>query len=85
MIDFFDGTLILTCIDLLKFIRQKKGIKLFKDICNSDIISCKKDKIRICSICCIDVFRRLDVLHRYFLKNDMQLSLYFSKATDDDI
>ena len=68
MINFFDGTLILICMDVLKFIRRKKGIKLFRDICTLDIISCKKDKIRICSICCVDVFRKLDVLHHYFFE-----------------
>ena len=65
---FFDGIIIVVCIDIMKFVRDKKQQKLFKDICIRDVSWCMKNKIILCSICALEVFKKIDMLHKFKLK-----------------
>ena len=67
-ITFFDGIIIVICGDILKFVRDEKHHKLFKDTCIRDVIWCKKNKIILCSICTAEVFKKIDILHMFKLK-----------------
>ena len=66
-INFFDGTVIAVCINILEFLRSKR-YNLSKKTCISDVIWCLKNRIILCSICTIELFRKLDVLHKFELK-----------------
>ena len=67
---FFDliyGIIVVICCHLLTFVHEKKH-KLFNTSCITDVIPCKADKIVMCTICTVNVFRALDVLHTFKLR-----------------
>ena len=66
-INFFDGTVIAVCNNILEFVRSKR-YELSKKTCISDVIWCLKSRIILCSICTIELFRKLEVLHKFELK-----------------
>ena len=66
-INFFDGTVIAVCINILEFLRSKR-YNLSKKTCISDVIWCLKNRIILCSICTIEIFRKVDILHKFELK-----------------
>ena len=59
-ISVFDGTVIVGCNNILEFIRSKR--------CVSNVIWCLKNRIILCSICTIEIFRKVDILHKFELK-----------------
>ena len=66
-INCFDGTVIVVCINILDFLRNKR-FDLSKKTCINDVIHCLKNRIPLCSICTIELFRKSDVLHKFELK-----------------
>ena len=66
-INFFDGTVIAVCNNILRFLRSKI-YELSKKTCINDVIWCLKDRIILCLICTIELFRSLDILHKFELK-----------------
>ena len=66
-ITFFDGIVIVVCGDILKFIRDSK-YELSKNTCIKDVVWCLKNKIILCSIYTVELFRRIDILHLLKLK-----------------
>ena len=66
-INFFDGTIVVVCGDVLNFIRESK-YKLTKKYCIEDVIWCLKTKIVLCSVCIIELFRKINILHLFKLK-----------------
>ena len=68
LITFYNGTIIVICSDILRFIRDENNEKLFKYLCLTEVIWCQKDKIILCSICTVEVFRKLDILHSFKFK-----------------
>lgn len=67
-ISFFDETIVVICANVLKFVRDQKQEKLFKNICITDVVLCDNEKIILCSICTIDLFKKLDILHSFTSK-----------------
>ena len=67
---FFDGTIIVICSQIIKFIRDEKNEQLFMKICTTEVVFCSSNKIVLCSICIFDIFKKLDILHRFKLKNN---------------
>ena len=65
-IAFFDGIIIVVCNDILIFIRYK--YELAKKHCIKDVIWCLKNKTILCSICTIELFRKIKILHLFKLK-----------------
>ena len=45
-----------------------KDMNYRKKTCINDVIWCLKNRIILCSICTIELFRKLDVLHKFKLK-----------------
>ena len=66
-ISVFDGTVIVVCNNILEFIRSKR-YDLSKKTYISDVIWCLKNRIILCSICTIEIFRKVDILHKFELK-----------------
>ena len=66
-INFFDETIVVVCGDVLNFIRESK-YKLTKKYCIEDVIWCLKIKIVLCSVCIIELFRKINILHLFKLK-----------------
>ena len=64
--DLIYGSIMIICYDLLKISSQK--YKLSGKNCVEDYIPTKPDRIALCSICTIEVFRRADILHTFKLK-----------------
>ena len=67
-ITFYDRTIVVVCADIIQFVRDEKHQKLFKDICVRDVIWCQKNKIILCSICTVEIFKKLNILHLFKLK-----------------
>ena len=66
-ISFFDGTILVVCNNILEFLCTKR-YELSKKTCIGDVIWCVKNRIILCSICTIEIFRKLDILHKFELK-----------------
>ena len=65
---FLGGTLFLSCSFIIKFIRESKNVRLFRDSCVTDVIWCKDERLTLCTACAIDLFRKNDILHCFKLK-----------------
>lgn len=59
---FFDGTLVYTCFDFLEFLYSERNIL--------NLISCKDYK-EICSICYVELSRKLKILNRFYKKENV--------------
>ena len=68
--EYIDETLIITCSYFLNFIRVKKDIKVYRNICVTDIIWCDDKRITICNVCSFDLFNKLDILHTFEFKDE---------------
>ena len=65
---FLGGTLVISCSFIIKFIRETKNVRLFTDSCVTDVIWCDDEKLKLCSACAIDIFRKYSILHCLKLK-----------------
>ena len=65
-LDSIYGTIMVVCHDLLYYISQKYS--LIGKNCITEIVCRKTNQIELCSICAVDVFRKIDILHIFKLK-----------------
>ena len=66
---YFDsvyGSVMIICYDLLTYAAQKYS--LIGKNCITELVHTKPDKTELCSICVVDVFRRINVLHIFKLR-----------------
>ena len=64
--DWIYGTAMVICHDLLIYSSQKYNF--IGRSCVIDTVHTKPDKIELCSICTIEIFRKADMLHIFKLK-----------------
>ena len=57
-ITFYDKTIVVVCADIIQFVHT----------CVRDVIWCQKNKIILCSICTVEIFKKLNILHLFKLK-----------------
>ena len=65
-LDTLYGTIMIICYDLLYYVSQKHN--LGGNNCITEIVCFKPNRIELCSLCAIDVFRKIDILHIFKLK-----------------
>ena len=66
-ITLFDGVIIVVCADIISFLRDNKH-ELSRKKCIKDVIWCLKNRIGFCSICTVELFKRINMLHLFKLK-----------------
>lgn len=65
---YLGEALLLSCSAVIRFIRESKNVRLFRDFCLKDVIWCEDERINLCFACVLDLIIKNDILHFFQLK-----------------
>ena len=75
----FSGAFLLVCKPTIKFILENKeiGERLMKRSCITDLIELENEKIRICTVCFLQIIERNNLLKKFKLEEKLRNDYFF--------